>query len=266
MKINEVLNKDERSTILDHNEINADLIYSQCAEAIAAMEEGFKIFKGLGNFRAKYLKTDPKKQSRISANTRNYYTLLMDNLPSWKNYPKRSQSLICTNDLKVADFYSGYKNSEESGPGNVYLVLPLSGNANFGICPYKDMWQTRMDPPLGVDIHDCNEYFVMSGMRDKNYKDFLSSVYNNVEKLKEGPFYKYFPELVDKIANLEFQDLGTIEKLFNDLYDPNRLGFQNKKLFQMQKQKGTREIWTDAESYLINTKSELYSIILRETS
>ena len=38
---------------------------------------------------------DPKKgQPRVSKDTSNFYTLIMDNSKRWSKYPKRSQSLI----------------------------------------------------------------------------------------------------------------------------------------------------------------------------
>ena len=46
---------------------------------------------------------------RKSANTKNWYTLLMDNiLPEWAAYPKRSQSFICsTSERRANDFHRG---------------------------------------------------------------------------------------------------------------------------------------------------------------
>ncbi len=68
--------------------------------------------------------------TRKSANTYNYYTLLFDNHPSWKDYPKRSKSMICTTEYSTADGY-----------GNVFIVIP-SDKAKIGVCPANDLWNS----------------------------------------------------------------------------------------------------------------------------
>jgi hypothetical protein len=73
--------------------------------------------------------------NRISQNVNNVYTRLMsDILPAWKEFPKRSQSFICSNSSGLAGCYT-------SGYGNNYLVLPENG-AKLGICPEKDIWES----------------------------------------------------------------------------------------------------------------------------
>ena len=65
---------------------------------------------------------------RKSANTKNYYTLWVDNSPMWKDFPKRSRSFICTTDKEYASSF-----------GEIYLVIPFD-NAQIGICPSGDFW------------------------------------------------------------------------------------------------------------------------------
>ncbi len=69
--------------------------------------------------------------TRISQNVNNLYTrLLSDILPDWKDYPKRSQSFICTNSKNLSSLY-----------GNSYLIFPENG-AKIGICPRADIWDS----------------------------------------------------------------------------------------------------------------------------
>ncbi len=69
--------------------------------------------------------------NRNSRNTTNEFTILVDNfLPSWKNYPKRSKSFICTTSHYIADGY-----------GEPYFVLPY-GNPDIGVCSDIDMWDS----------------------------------------------------------------------------------------------------------------------------
>lgn len=69
--------------------------------------------------------------TRISQNVNNLYTRLMSEiLPEWKEYPKRSNSFVCTNSEGLSSFY-----------GDSHLVLPENG-ANIGICPKADIWDS----------------------------------------------------------------------------------------------------------------------------
>lgn len=90
---------------------------------------------------------------RVSANTSNEFTLMVDNvLSSWKNYPKRSESFICSTSQFQAEAF-----------GDLHLLFPL-GNANVGICSENDMWSsmTRLSKLIDIDegsIPDFNEVF-----------------------------------------------------------------------------------------------------------
>ena len=62
---------------------------------------------------------------RVSQNTNNIYTTLFsDILPSWKDYPPRNKSFICTSDYSTALAF---------GQPYSYVVLPKNGT-NIGIC------------------------------------------------------------------------------------------------------------------------------------
>jgi hypothetical protein len=85
------------------------------------------IFRGVPGTFAGFRVTDPSIGNRASAYaTFNYYTLLMNNLPSWSTYPKRE--IICSTDIDKAEQY-----------GDVYVVFPYDG-AKIGICPDRDVF------------------------------------------------------------------------------------------------------------------------------
>jgi uncharacterized LabA/DUF88 family protein len=96
-----------------------------------AFEGKGQIFRGVDGY-GDYVYINPSKSRspRISANTHNYYTLIMDNSPDWKQYPKRSRSLICSTDKSYADNF---------GDGESYSVYPQNG-ASIGVCPGGDIW------------------------------------------------------------------------------------------------------------------------------
>ncbi len=89
------------------------------------------VFRGApGSSDRGYKIIDPKQSTRISRNTSNYYTWIIDNSPRWKQFPKRSNSLICTGDYWKARNY-----------GRTYMVMPIDG-AKFGVCPDSDIWSS----------------------------------------------------------------------------------------------------------------------------
>ena len=93
------------------------------------MKDHTYIFRGSSSKGLRY--ADPRSYTRHSANTSNFYTLIIDNSESWKGYPKRSQSLICTSDFGMADHYGAQ--------GDAFVVLPY-GNPTIGLCGRPDFW------------------------------------------------------------------------------------------------------------------------------
>ena len=89
------------------------------------------IYRGVHGY-GDYVYIDPSKAKspRVSANTYNYYTLIMDNSNVWKKYPKRSHSLICSTDERYASDF---------GDGETYSIFPQN-NASIGVCPGSDIW------------------------------------------------------------------------------------------------------------------------------
>lgn len=71
---------------------------------------------------------DTNGMNRTSANTKNYYTIWMDNHPDWAEYPKRSKSLICSTSTRTA-----------SGFGDLSIIIPADSN-KIGVCSESDLW------------------------------------------------------------------------------------------------------------------------------
>jgi hypothetical protein len=117
------------------------------------------IYRGLRGFANNYGIVDPKSApERRSANTSNHMTLLIDNLPSWKQYPKRSQSLVCSTKEKSAASY-----------GNLYYVYP-SDQCKMGIVPTLDIW-SAFYKPFGhtSDVSDFNDLLRKFDISDKSW-------------------------------------------------------------------------------------------------
>lgn len=106
-----------------------DFINKHCPKYLNNIKKGNRpIFRGI-NVDTTYIQGDSSQHVRKSAYTKNYYTLILDYLlPSWQEYPNRSQSFVCTGSIgKTIDY------------GNNFAVFPKDGT-EVGVCPDRDIW------------------------------------------------------------------------------------------------------------------------------
>lgn len=96
----------------------------------------------------------------------NYYTLLLNNLPSWSKYPKRTH--VCSN--KYFQFNQ-----------NVFKVIPING-AKIGICPSDDIQAPFKAKPSTIKLHRLN----IEDLVD------LNRYYEDINKNKDKPSEKWF--------------------------------------------------------------------------
>lgn len=83
-----------------------------------------------------YATIDTSKSVRVSQNATNVYTLILDNIHSRRDFPKRSKSIIATTDRLNAENYRG------SSSGILYL-FPYN-TAKIGFVNKEDMWETSI--------------------------------------------------------------------------------------------------------------------------
>lgn len=105
---------------------------------------------------------------RVSQGTSNIYTKLISGiLPSWRNVPKRTKSIIGTNDHYVARNYLNYG---ERVSGKIYIIIPPN-DAVLAVAPKEDVWSsfTYLSAKTGIDN--------MNGV-NKSILSFLSFFYN----------------------------------------------------------------------------------------
>ena len=199
-----------------------------------------KIFRGIHGFKDDFGIIDTNKGNlRKSANTKNYMTLLMDNLSSWNNMPKRSKSIICTN----SKMYAG-------GYGQIYNVIPFD-NTKIAIAPSNDIW-------LSFNFLNDNNYDIMDFNDDLskmfNYNNIkvndssYQSLENGLRELQQN--YKDNPIKINTLFENLLNSKDIIKKL-NDLMDPLSNGFMGgidkiSKLYSSE-----REIWIQGQSILI---------------
>ena len=218
------------------------------------------ILRGV-NFRGEYYLIDPKKSERVSANTLNYYTILLDGHPKWKSYPKRSQSIICTN---VKSKTSNYGDS-------TYRVFPYDGS-NIGVCPTPDIWDSfQKGMPLvrnlntfNLDLEDLYDEIMFGDLSSlDSYKTWMKElrVISDEMKLKyaavtsEGMPEDFYGNGLVKSWN----NKGHLDEWIAQALDPTKNGFSHtndiKKALSNNKAK---EMWTDGKSLMVDFQRAHY--------
>ena len=219
------------------------LIKENCTVAVKSnLNNKGKIHRGVNNNES-FLFVDPKSaKPRRSANTKNYYTLLMDNMKSWKKYPKRSESLICST------------NQRQFGYGFHFVVLPYD-NAVLGVASKQDLWVSFED----IDTRDLSQFNNNIGtimreldvsISDSSYLDVLNAFGEFDMSVSDNP------EVIDNLINGGIKWLqgykGDLLKHMQKLLDPNRNDFELKKIGD--KLPKDREVWTDSKCIMVSDR------------
>jgi len=212
-----------------------DLIKTHCKNNFKRLfksDTSIKIYRGIKNFGEDFGYIDTNKgEPRVSANTYNYMTLFMDKLPSWRGWPKRSKSVICTTSNRYAGNY-----------GNLYYVIPYD-NTKIGICPEDDVWNSfYVLSPIDVDMFN----YRLNASFMKNNIQGSSKNWNKLKKsLSELERYPLDDTLYKFLETKPFIDN------FNKLLDPKLNNFK----MGIEKIQSNKEIWIQGECIFI-TKAD----------
>jgi hypothetical protein len=227
-----------------------NIIEKNCKNAL----KGTYIYRDIDSFGYTAGIVDPstsRKERKSPWASSNHYNLLLSNLPSWKDYPKRNMSLICTTDIE-----------EAMSRGNPYLVLPFNGS-KIGVCPVGDIWDSfeKITPFTLNDM--INRPFREEAISDSSWNNFVGSL-----KKKDPEDIKILYTAITKRSNrtkrlprlTEFTSQKLIEWL-NDILSPKRNGFKLSKIGDNLPEK--REVWTNGKCVVIY-EDEQMAFDLRE--
>lgn len=233
------------------------LVYEQAGSNLKFLKSSaYKIFRGDKRFTGAYgfINTD-KGEPRVSANTFNYMTLLMDNLPSWKGWPKRSKSIVCSTYSWNALNY-----------GKIYTIIPFD-DAEIGICSDDDVWNSFDN--LGIPVNDFNwfiHHLMMHGIKDayeiKTLNDLKKAINEAIENFNNDELLvSAFTESDDYIRSHHEPLLKGLMKndpmtFLNQLLDPNKNGFKR----GIKNIKKDKEVWIQGKALLIQGEDGLNEI------
>jgi len=187
------------------------------------------VFRGIRRKSDAYLKIDSNTGTpRVSANTpRNYYTLLMDNLSSWKKYPLRSRSIICSTSDEYAEDY-----------GTLYVVIPYD-DANVGIASDEDIWDSFKMGGLNRFNNFLSMAFFENGLKvgKSSYKELEKAL---IEINKSGKYDGDKLNIFDKDRDVMKQ----LDRIMSPKYNGFKHGIKN--------MSPHKEVWIQGKSILVN--------------
>ena len=139
----ETLNDKTKSKfeIIENKEDLTNLINTDYSEAFRNYKNGNIIYRGARNYfkNANDIAIIITPGIRVSKEIPNLYTILLSEIfDSWKGYPKRNRSHICTYSYSIADGFSA-GHAQKKGPSLTYIVFPKNG-AKIGVCSEDDIW------------------------------------------------------------------------------------------------------------------------------
>lgn len=214
---------------------------------------GQALYRGHISINSHYGYVKPKDFDRVSANTSNYYTMLLDNSKKWNKFPKRSKSLICGNQFKAA-----YGSMSER-----YVVIPKDGS-KIGICPTDDFWDAFHMTYTGSDMSEFNqdlewiiEAFGMNRPKDINtLRKQVKLIDSQVAQLDDMDGYDAMRRQTRVNSTNDLWQMmkmkqWTLSEVLDYIIDPKENNFR---LIDHPKNLPTgrsRECWTDGDSLLL---------------
>lgn len=236
-----------------------------------------QIYRGISKGDSPFLYINPKGHDRFRGSQEgyNFYGIIMDNGEQWKDYPKRSESIIATNDWS---FTSDYANDDVDGNLNYHIVIPFD-NTTWGITPKDDLWFaydvdvlglrdlsefnnivgeaiSRMRGITHVNINTLSDLKITIGQID--YKD-TDNIKNSIEKITNEDWYQAeiseFGEntTINKLLTsfITVKDSESMLELIMNSLSPENFSLQLYDNQGIRFTKQTQECWSDGECLMI---------------
>jgi len=138
---------------------------------------------------------------RRSANTNNNYTLWMDYSGLFKDFPRRSQSFIGTDDKTTA-----------AGFGNPCLLI-VADNAKVGLVGHEDIWFVEIDPKTHMDLEEFNGNMEFA-LRKLGYGN--AKTFDELAKSLKATTMAKLEDAADNESNEDVEKI--LEKVITSIY------------------------------------------------
>lgn len=209
--LSETLNENsanKRTIITDEDEL-ISLFKSDYSEALNQHKQGNNIYRGAKYYLYGYndLAVMVSPGIRVSQDSvPNVYTILMSEIfHSWKDFPKRNRSHICSLGLDTANKFNNC----------TYYVFPKNGT-KIGVCPDKDIWtsfNTKYDKSA-IALSRIIIY-IFNLILDYKYElETLKNFFNN-----SSDTLRLFKEFNEKFVTIDDKKMQEYVIAFTDKYN-----------------------------------------------
>jgi hypothetical protein len=215
-----------RSTKLSEDEFNK-LVKTKCSDFLSNP----KLLQRIkGNYDGDYSYINPKVSHRNPLMKEDgggvfssHHTLLMDNLPSWKGFPKRTQSLIGSTNITIDPVFGSH----------YYFVIPYDG-AIFSVAPGSDLWASACN--IGNVKYQFDDYFsevfLQAQISDSSYESMmkdLQDLYNTYMEDKNILTEEVSDYLLNIFETANKEGITDIKLAFSEFFAPNKFtGFSHR--------------------------------------
>ena len=255
MKLYNYLNESRTKKLSIYEDEQFDkIVQKKCSDIVNRYKKGQDIILRGAKNNYDFAYIDPTKSTRKSAYAmNNFYTLLMDELlPSWKNMPKRSKSVIATNNLNKA-----------MGYGMMYIVYPYNGS-KIGICNEEDIWDSfgylDLTPleELNIFLNDVGYEFDLTHNDDKSSLIDILSALDDIKK-NELDFNFYKRDYNDFVNDFISSNHKTFLSYLDEQMHPGKNRFKTCSPSNYSLRNDDNEIWIEGECLLEKYTEERYN-------
>jgi len=261
IRLKDIIIESSRNRGINTNE-TINLLKTHCKESWKLYQYNNVLWRGLGESSGDMYYVDPKSKMRASKHTNNIYVSMIDTLPSWNGYPKRSFSLINTTSYSAAKTY-----------GDVYVVFYYDGAKIAHTEEFTDLWNSFSYLKQRMGETSLDDYLLelqilltkARGLDHRIPSMGIRTYYtpNNIEEFFSGLTYldfNIFKKLKDRMGDggrrisqdmIDHYDAENGWKnYFNDLFSPknNKIGLTNLNDIPYNKK---IECWSDSEAVLV---------------
>ena len=229
--INESLN----TTTLTKDEV-IEILMTKCKKFLnwgKDYTEGCLIYRKDEN-RGDFLLVNPKisSQDRIAPYAfKNYHNLLISNLESWKDWPRRNKSLICASSYRALSHGGGFI----KGPSVDYVIIPFD-DTMVATGDRSDFWNCFSNLPKDEDFMEEDldrpsiAYYMTSLVHelDRDVKPSLNTNWNELKSFLEES--EASEQIISKYFTTDYEilwddNLNLLENL-NILLNPKSNNFK----------------------------------------
>jgi hypothetical protein len=232
----------------------AGMLQRKCKKAISEYKKGNYIKRWSSNAsKIPYGYLDASKTPpRLSRNTLNYYTLIINDDPIWKAFPRRQVIATIMTTSPVVD------NSTE------WVIFPFDG-VKIGVCQIDDMWDSFSKlKDIGISANRYNKFIIKmlnlgsrnpTGSFDKSLTEFKKACKvtdkwikeQGLENIKEVFFSSGMNRSLKTLDNYN----GDYYKSILDYYNPSSFKLISPGSYTTAKD--YNEVWLEGSAIYVNS-------------